>query len=53
MPSGRHVERQSMAPVSQDGEMDPEIAALFREASETLMQVVEEEGAESNPSPTW
>jgi tetratricopeptide (TPR) repeat protein len=44
------LERQGMAPVSQDGEMDPEIAALFREASETLMQVVELEGAESNPS---
>lgn len=44
------VDRQSFAPVSQDGEMNPETAALFREASETLMRVVEEEGAESNPS---
>ncbi len=44
------VERQSMAPVSQDGEMDPEIAQLFRAASEALLRVVEEEGAESNPA---
>jgi tetratricopeptide (TPR) repeat protein len=43
------AERQSMAATSQDGDMDPEIAALFREASQTLMRVVEEEGAESNP----
>jgi tetratricopeptide (TPR) repeat protein len=44
------VERQSFAPQTQDGEMDPEIAALFREASETLMRVVELEGEESNPA---
>ncbi len=43
------AERQALAPASQDGDMDPEVAALFREASETLMRVVEEEGAESNP----
>jgi tetratricopeptide (TPR) repeat protein len=40
---------QSMAPPSQDGDMDPEVARLFRIATETLMRVVEEEGAESNP----
>jgi tetratricopeptide (TPR) repeat protein len=44
------LERQSMSPVSQDGEMDPEIAQLFRTASEMLMRVVEEEGEESNPT---
>jgi tetratricopeptide (TPR) repeat protein len=44
------VDRQSFSPASQDGEMDPEIANLFREASQTLMRVVEEEGADSNPS---
>lgn len=44
------LERQSMAPVAQDAEMPAEIANLFREASEVLMRVVEEEGDESNPA---
>jgi len=43
------LERQSMAPVAQDAGMPADVAALFREASEVLMRVVEEEGAESNP----
>ncbi len=43
------LERQSMTPTGQDTDMPSEIATLFREASEVLMRVVEEEGAESNP----
>jgi tetratricopeptide (TPR) repeat protein len=43
------VEQQSMRAVGQDADqtLPPEIASLFREASETLMRVVELEGAES------
>jgi tetratricopeptide (TPR) repeat protein len=45
------VEQQSMQPMGQDGDqtLPPEVAELFREASETLMQVVELEGADSRP----
>jgi tetratricopeptide (TPR) repeat protein len=45
------VERQSMQPAGQDADqtLPPDIAELFREASETLMRVVEIEGSESRP----
>ncbi len=45
------IEQQSMRPTGQDADatLPADLAELFREASETLMRVVELEGADSRP----